>query len=102
MIRGAIPDDIPNNLQEQILLQDAKAQPAIMIQGGSSRPLGDAPRLVANYGGQPEDWYKMASNQSAIIEGAIVEIHWYRNARTLQNIEYKIKRTYPKIAPKNQ
>ena len=85
MIRGAIPDDIPHNLQEQILLQDAKAQPAIMIQGGSRRPLGDASRLVANYGGQPEDWYKMASNQTAIIEGAVVEIHWYRNARTLQN-----------------
>ena len=102
MIRGAIPDDIPNNLQEQILIQDAKAQPAIMIQGGSSRPLGDSPRLVANYGGQPEDWYKMASNQSAIIEGAIVEIHWYRNVCTLQNVEYKIKRTYPKIAPTNQ
>jgi hypothetical protein len=48
MIRGAIPDDIPTNLQEQILLQDAKDQPAIMIQGGSRRPLGDAPRLVAN------------------------------------------------------
>jgi hypothetical protein len=31
MIRGAIPDDIPTNLQEQILLQNAKAQPAIMI-----------------------------------------------------------------------
>jgi len=62
MIRGALPDDIPTNLQEQILLQDAKAQPAIMIQGGSRRPLGDAPRLVAHYGGQPEDWYKMASN----------------------------------------
>lgn len=76
MIRGAIPDDILTNLQEQILLQDAKAQPAIMIQGGSRRPLGDAPRWVVNYGGQPEDWYKMASNQSGIIEGSVVEIHW--------------------------
>jgi hypothetical protein len=102
MIKGAIPDDIPKNLPEQILLQDAKAQPAIMIQGGPRKPLGDAPRLVANYGGKLEDWYKMASNQSAIIEGAVVEIHWYRNARTLENVEYKIKRTYPKISPKNQ
>ncbi len=76
MTRGPIPDDVPINLQEQILLEDARSQPGIEIQGGRKKPLGDVPRLVANYGGSSEDWYKISSNQSAIIDGAIVEIHW--------------------------
>ena len=102
MTRGSIPDDVPTNLQEQILLEDARSQPGLEIQGGPDIPLGDVPRLVANYGGPAEDWYKISSNQSAVIDGAIVEIHWFRNNRTGQNVEYKIKRTYPKTAPKNQ
>lgn len=102
MTRGPIPDDVPINLQEQILLEDARSQPGIQIQGGRKKPLGDVPRLVANYGGSSEDWYKISSNQSAVIDGAIVEIHWLRNNRTGQNVEYKIKRTYPKTAPKNE
>jgi hypothetical protein len=53
---GAIPDDIPTNLQEQLFLQDAKAGNGRAIQGGIDEPLRDAPRLVANYGGLPEDW----------------------------------------------
>ncbi len=56
MTTGAIPDDIPTNLQEQLFLQDAKAGNGRAIQGGIDEPLRDAPRLVANYGVLPEDW----------------------------------------------
>lgn len=101
MTQGQIPDDTPTNLQEQILLEDAKNQPGVEIIGGTDTPLRDAPRLIANYGGNPEYWYKIASNQTTIIDGAIVEIHWYRNNKTGQNVEYKIKRTYPRTARKN-
>ncbi len=65
-------------------------------------PLGDAPRLVANYGGQPGDWVKMSSTQTKVISGASVQVHWFRNIQTARNVEFKFKRTYPKIAPKNQ
>lgn len=78
MTRGPIPDEVPTNLQEQILLEDARSQPGIEIQGGPDIPLRDVPRLVANYGGSAEDWYKISSNQSAVIEGAIAQVHWFK------------------------
>ncbi|HEY9608642.1 hypothetical protein [Allocoleopsis sp.] len=102
MTTGAISDDIPTNLQEQLLLQDAKVGNGRAIQGGIDEPLGDAPRLVANYGGLPEDWYKMTSNQAFIINGSSVQVHWFRNLQTLQDVEFKFKRQYPKTASKNQ
>jgi hypothetical protein len=98
---GSFPDEAPTNLQEQLLLQDAKAGNGIQIQGGPLMRLGDAPRLVANYGGQPVDWVKMSSTQTKVISGASVQVHWFRNIETGRNVEFKFKRTYPKIAPKN-
>lgn len=102
MTTGSIPDEAPTNLIEQLLLEDAKAGNGIQIQGGPLVLLGDAPRLVANYGGQEGDWVKMASTQTTVINGAVVGVHWFRNIQTGQNVEFKFKRTYPKTAPKNQ
>ncbi len=96
MNKGAIPDESPRNLQEQLLLQDAKASVGKRIQGSADKPLGDAPRLVANYGGEVGDWVKMVSTQTAVIQGAVVEVHWFRNNETAQTVEFKFKRTYPK------
>jgi hypothetical protein len=98
---GAIPDEIPSNLKEQLLLQDAKAGNCRAIQIGTDKLLGDAPRLVANYGGKPENWDKMTSNQDFEINGASVQVHWFRHSTTLQDVEFKFKRQYPKAAPKN-
>ncbi len=61
MNKGAIPDESPRNLPEELLLQDAKAGNYIVIHCGTDRLLGDAPRLIAIYGGNPEDWDKMTS-----------------------------------------
>ena len=102
MTRGIIPDENPSNLQEQLLLEDAKAGNGIPIQGGMAEPLGDAPQLVTHYGGNPEDWVKMSGIQTKIIDGMIVQIHWFTNIQNNQTVEFKFKRTYPKIAPKNQ
>ncbi|MBW4497411.1 MAG: hypothetical protein KME26_30985 [Oscillatoria princeps RMCB-10] len=102
MTKGPIPDETPSNLQEQLLLEDAKAGNAIPIQGGADDLLGDAPRLVALYGGQPENWFKMTSTQAFVINGASVQVHWFQNNQTGQNVEIKFKRLYPKTAPKNQ
>ncbi|MDY6806328.1 MAG: hypothetical protein SXA11_21330 [Cyanobacteriota bacterium] len=106
MNTGPIPDEIPSNLPEQILIQDAKTAATQMInckviQGGPLLPLGDVPRLVANYGGKSEDWVKIVSTQKASIYGAIVQVHWFKNTATGQSVEFKFKRTYPKTAPKN-
>ena len=101
MNQGAIPDESPTNLQEQLLLQDALAGNGKGILGGANNMLGDAPRLVAIYGGYPEHWYKMTSIQAFTINGASVQVHWFRNSQTQENVECKFKRQYPKIAPKN-
>ena len=70
-------------------------------KNGADKLLGDAPRLVAIYGGNPEDWDKMTSNQAFEINGASVQVYWVRNSQTLQDVEFKFKRQYPKTAPKN-
>lgn len=101
MNQGAIPDESPRNLQEQLLLQDAKAGNCKVIRRGTDRLLGDAPRLIAVYGGKSEDWDKMTSIEAFEINGASVQVHWFRNSQTLQDVEFKFKRQYPKIAPKN-
>ena len=101
MSQGAIPDESPRNLLEQLLLQDALAGNGKGIQGGVNNTLGDAPRLVAIYGGSPEHWYKMSSVQFFLINGASVQVHWFRNRQSQENVEYKFKRQHPKIAPKN-
>ncbi|MEC4985069.1 MAG: hypothetical protein SAJ37_11705 [Oscillatoria sp. PMC 1068.18] len=100
--RGKIPDETPRNLQEQLLLEDAKTGNGKVIIFGIDNPLADAPRLVANYGGAAEDWDKMTSIQTAIVEGASVQVHWFRNSKTLEDVEFKFKRQYPRKAPSNQ
>ncbi|MDJ0730375.1 MAG: hypothetical protein QNJ33_10335 [Crocosphaera sp.] len=102
MSKGRIPDEKPRNLQEQLLLEDAKSGNGIPIQGGIVEPLKDASRLVAHYGGKPEDWVKMSGKTTKIINGMIVQIHWFKNIQNNQTVEFKFKRTYPKTAPKNQ
>ncbi|NES01091.1 MAG: hypothetical protein F6J86_46285 [Symploca sp. SIO1B1] len=100
--RSKIPDEVPRNLKEQLLLKDAKAGSAKKIQGSPDEALRDAPRLTANYGGNLEDWVKMSSIQAPIINGASVQVHWFRNTKTLEDVELKFKRVYPRSAPKKQ
>jgi hypothetical protein len=99
--QDAIPDEAPRNLPEQLLLEDAKASNYRAIQGGPDDILGDVSRLVALYGGNPEDWYKMTSIQAFAINGASVQVHWFENQQILRQVELKFKRQYPKTAPKN-
>ncbi len=101
MNQCAIPDESPRNLPEQLLLQDAQAGNCIVIHCGTDRLLGDAPRLVAVYGGNSEDWDKMTSIEAFEVNGYSVQVHWFRNSQTFQEVEFKFKRQYPKIAPKN-
>ena len=54
MNQGAIPDESPRNLPEQLLLQDANAGNCKVIHCGTDRLLGDAPTLIAVYGGNSE------------------------------------------------
>ncbi len=102
MTTGPIPDETPSNLEEQLLLEEAKRGEGKRIFYGLDKILRSAPQLVANYGGSPEDWDKMTTAQFLVIDGATVQVHWYRNNKTGQNVEFKFKREYPKTAPRNQ
>jgi len=101
MNQGAIPNESPRNLPEQLLLQDAKAGNCISIQGGPDDILGNVSRLVALYGGKAEHWYKITSIQAFAINGASVQVHWFENKQILQQVELNFKRQYPKTASKN-
>lgn len=94
--KGAIPDEHPRNLQEQILMDQARAGEAAgtnqPIQGGPAKPLGDAPRLVDNYGGSTGDWVKMRGPENHVINGQKVEVHYFKNTKTGQAVEYKFKK----------
>ena len=93
---------LPSNLEEQLLLEEAKRGEGKTIFNGLRKPLRYAPQLVANYGGSLKDWDKMTTAQFMVIDGATVQVHWYRNNKTGQNVEFKFKREYPKTASKNQ
>ncbi|MDY6806948.1 MAG: hypothetical protein SXA11_24500 [Cyanobacteriota bacterium] len=102
MTNGPVPDETPTNLEEQLLLEQAKAGNGIPTHLGEDMPLRVAPRLVGNYGGSPEDWDKMTTTQRLVIDGASVQVHWYRNAKIDLDVEFKFKREYPKAAARNQ
>lgn len=56
---------------------------------GTKVELGDAPRLVSEYGGQLGDWSKVSSSSYTAADGTQFEIHAYRNAVTGQVVEPK-------------
>ena len=55
--------------------------------------LRDAPRLVAEYGGQLDEWAKMASTGVLRLPfgGPVIQIHWYENEITRLAVEAKWK-----------
>ena len=86
ILRGSIPDQVAANLPEQMALNSARAGNGEII----IRSLGDAPRLVANYG--PGEWVKM-QNVVRGIDGNVT-VHWFRNLTTGQNVEFKFTSRY--------
>jgi hypothetical protein len=86
---------VPNTLAEQIALNEARAGAGREIIGSSA--LGDMPRLVDNYG--PGEWVKMELVHHNP-DGSQINIHWFRNKTTDQNVEFKFKIRDPR-APRN-
>ena len=91
-----------NNAAQAIQLQRQLASEAgtaeVMSGGGTAiagagtdRTLRDAPRLAAQYGGEPGDWAKVTSEVHKLPDGTTVEVHAYRNATTGQTVEPKSK-----------
>lgn len=72
-----------------------------MAGNGSSELLKDAPRLAAEYGGNPKDWSKVSSRSYTATDGSIFEVHAYRNAITGLVVEPKTIQpvTYPGTKP---
>jgi RHS repeat-associated protein len=83
VLKGPIADAIPRNLPEQLALGAAKDGQGTIIM----RDLGDAPRLVANYGDGV--WVKM----QYVLRGTNgnVTVHYFRNVTTKMDVEFKFK-----------
>lgn len=68
------------------------AEKGVAIAGsGTNTPLRDAPRLAAEYGGQPEEWIKKSSTSYTDKEGRTFETHWYEHGPTGNRVEFKHK-----------
>lgn len=81
VLKGRLSDAVPANLPQQLALNAARSGGGREIM----RDLADTPRLAANYG--QGTWVKMQS----VLRGAQgnITVHWFRNAETGQNVEYK-------------
>jgi hypothetical protein len=82
--KGPIPDEEPANLTEQLAMDAARSGEGDVIM----RSLSDTPRLEANYG--PGEWVKM-QHTHRVPDGRQVNIHWFRNLTTGQNVQFKFK-----------
>lgn len=82
-LKGPIADQVARNLPQQLALGAARdGQGAIIM-----RNLGDAPRLMANYG--EGNWVKM----QYVLRGndSNVTVHYFRNLATKMDVEFKFK-----------
>lgn len=79
------------DLRWRLASESQLAEAGTVIAGpGSARVLRDAPRLAAQYGGEPGDWVKKTS-ESYAADGRRFEIHWYENLATGTRFEPKTK-----------
>lgn len=83
VLKGAIPDELPANLTEQLALTEARASGGTQIMAN----LADEPRLAAVYG--EGEWVKMQS----VLRGtdANTTVHWFKNLTTGLEVEFKFK-----------
>ncbi|WAS57123.1 filamentous hemagglutinin N-terminal domain-containing protein [Burkholderia ambifaria] len=82
--------NLNKSLANQQQLSQLTSGNGINISGnGTNVTLRDAPRLVAEYGGQTGDWSKVSSSSYTASDGSKFEIHAYRNAVTGQVVEPK-------------
>jgi hypothetical protein len=83
VLKGAIPDEGPQSLYQQIALQNAMAGDGEVVP----ITLGDAPRLNAIYG--QGDWVKMQYVLRNQDDDALVTVHYFRNLTSGQDVEFK-------------
>lgn len=70
--------DLPNNYR-------------IIAGGTSGIAIRDVQRLSTFYGGEPGQWQKISSPHAKLPNGAIIEVHAYRNSATGRIVEEKLK-----------
>lgn len=61
----------------------------VIAGAGVRRKIDDIARIVAQYGGQPADWVKIASREYEFSDLTSIQVHAYRNVRTGQLVELK-------------
>ncbi len=81
---GPIANQVPASLYQQIAMRAAQSGQVgeVIIE-----KLGDAPRLIANYG--PGPWVKMQYALRTSDGRVAAVVHWFRNLVTGQDVEFK-------------
>ncbi|MEG4529778.1 polymorphic toxin-type HINT domain-containing protein [Microcoleus sp. D2_18a_D3] len=85
-------DDIDyQNLKKSYASEEQLNEPGLDIAGIAvgKIPLRIAPRLAAEYGGNPNDWVKKTSLTYTGVKDIHIETHWYENIVTGQKVEPK-------------
>jgi filamentous hemagglutinin len=77
------------SLASQQQLSELTGAVTTVAGNGSNTALRDAPRLAAEYGGNPSDWSKVTSSSYRAADGTQYEIHAYKNAITGEVVEPK-------------
>jgi YD repeat-containing protein len=81
---------LAKQLISQSQLNEAKMGIGKSIAGaGSNTTLRDAASVAQRNGGKAQDWAKMTTGSYRAKDGSIVEVHWYQNKVTGQNVEFK-------------
>lgn len=62
-----------------------------MAGAGTKTPIRDVSRLVKEYGGKASDWAKVTSRSRVASDGTRFETHAYRNVKTNELVEPKMK-----------
>ncbi|WP_169740135.1 two-partner secretion domain-containing protein [Paraburkholderia acidipaludis] len=81
--------NLNKSLASQQQLSELTGAVTTVAGNGSNTTLRDAPRLVAEYGGNPSDWSKVTSSSYTAADGTQYEIHAYKNAVTGEIVEPK-------------
>jgi hypothetical protein len=80
------------NLNRQLASEMQMLEAGEVIAGmGHKRAIDDVQRLVATYGGRPQDWTKRSSSSYRDWDGLKFETHWYENGRLDLRVELKTK-----------
>jgi uncharacterized protein RhaS with RHS repeats len=77
---------------ENYLIEEAQSGGGYAMAGaGTGTPIRDIANIVEEFGGNSEDWAKMSTPGAKLPDGRGIDLHWYENVVTGEQVDYKFK-----------